>query len=141
MDPSSGLQSRAPSIMNSPTLARVERARLRLEAQTLNNNENLSLERLILDPKVSQLTNNRIPFSVLFASFHFISFFFYLNICAFLCLARYSIYLTGKISKINSYNTYFAHSVADSLFLSKHLCSIYGQGFENRNNHNFVFPR
>lgn len=56
MDPSSGLQSRAPpSIMDSPTLARVERARLRLEAQALNNNENHSLERRILDPKVSQL--------------------------------------------------------------------------------------
>lgn len=54
MDPSSGPQSRAPSIMNSPTLARVERARIRLEAQALNNNENHSLERRILDPKVSQ---------------------------------------------------------------------------------------
>lgn len=55
MDPSSGSQSRAPSIMNSPTLARVERARIRLEAQAMNNNENHSLERRILDPKVSQL--------------------------------------------------------------------------------------
>lgn len=55
MDPSSGPQSRAPSIMDSPTLARVERARIRLEAQALNNNENHSLERRILDPKVSQL--------------------------------------------------------------------------------------
>lgn len=54
MDPSSGPQSRLP-IMNSPTLARVERARIRLEAQALNNNENQSLERRILDPKVSQL--------------------------------------------------------------------------------------
>lgn len=39
--------------MDSPTLARVERARIRLEAQALNNNENHSLERRILDPKVS----------------------------------------------------------------------------------------
>lgn len=53
MDPNSGPQSRAPSIMDSPTLARVERARIRLEAQALNNNENHSLERRILDPKVS----------------------------------------------------------------------------------------
>lgn len=57
MDPNSGSlgpQNRVPSIMNSPTLARVERARIRLEAQTLNNNENHSLERRILDQKVSQ---------------------------------------------------------------------------------------
>lgn len=54
MDPSSGPQSRPPSIMNSPTLARVERARIRSEAQALNNNEKHSLERRILDPKVSQ---------------------------------------------------------------------------------------
>lgn len=54
MDPNSGPHpSRAPSIMDSPTLARVERARIRLEAQALNNNENHSLERRILDPKVS----------------------------------------------------------------------------------------
>lgn len=52
MDPSSGPQSRLP-IMNSPTLARVERARIRLEAQALNNNDSQSLERRILDPKVS----------------------------------------------------------------------------------------
>lgn len=46
--------SRAPSIMESPTLARVERARLRLEAQSTNNgNVENSLERKILDPKVS----------------------------------------------------------------------------------------
>lgn len=51
MDPNSGQSQRAPSIMDSPTLARVERARIRLEAQTLNNNENL--ERRILDQKVS----------------------------------------------------------------------------------------
>lgn len=57
MDPSSGPQSRAPSIMDSPTLARVERARIRLETQALNNNENHSMERRILDSKVSQLTN------------------------------------------------------------------------------------
>lgn len=55
MDPNSGsLGPQAPSIMDSPTLARVERARIRLEAQTLNNNENHSLERRILDQKVSQ---------------------------------------------------------------------------------------
>lgn len=53
MDPSSGPQNRPTSIMNSPTLARVERARIRLEAQTLNDNKNHSLERRILDPKVS----------------------------------------------------------------------------------------
>ncbi|XP_059220205.1 uncharacterized protein LOC106095360 isoform X5 [Stomoxys calcitrans] len=65
--------SRAPSILDSPTLARVERARLRLEAQqqpgsmngscgsninTLNRDD--SLERSILDPKQSLLAG-RIP--------------------------------------------------------------------------------
>lgn len=49
----SGPPSRTPSIMDSPTLARVERARLRLEANSgLVDN---SLERKILDPKVSIL--------------------------------------------------------------------------------------
>lgn len=61
MDPSSGPQSRAPSIMNSPTLARVERARIRLEAQAMNNNENHSLERRILDPKQNSSLIGRIP--------------------------------------------------------------------------------
>lgn len=68
--------SRAPSILDSPTLARVERARLRLEATTLQQqqqqhqqmysngsssgsnattlNREGSLERSILDPKVSE---------------------------------------------------------------------------------------
>lgn len=52
----SGPPSRTPSIMESPTLARVERARLRLEASNHHNNGNAvqnSLERKILDPKVS----------------------------------------------------------------------------------------
>lgn len=49
--------SRTPSILDSPTLARVERARLRLEAaNTKNGNVENSLERKILDPKVSNLT-------------------------------------------------------------------------------------
>lgn len=49
----SGPPSRTPSILDSPTLARVERARLRLEASTTNGNVENSLERKILDPKVS----------------------------------------------------------------------------------------
>lgn len=52
----SGPPSRTPSIMESPTLARVERARLRLEASSHAHNGNAvqnSLERKILDPKVS----------------------------------------------------------------------------------------
>lgn len=74
--------SRAPSILDSPTLARVERARLRLEATTLQQqqqqhqqmysngsssgsnattlNREGSLERSILDPKQSLLAG-RIP--------------------------------------------------------------------------------
>lgn len=49
-EPHSGPPSRTPSILDSPTLARVERARLRLEANaSLADN---SLERKILDPKV-----------------------------------------------------------------------------------------
>lgn len=56
MDPSSGPQSRAISIIDSPILG-VEHARIRLESQALNNNENHSMERRILDTKVSQLTN------------------------------------------------------------------------------------
>lgn len=60
MESNSGSATRAPSIMDSPTLARVERARIRLEAQALSgNNENQSLERRILDPKVSQQQSNR----------------------------------------------------------------------------------
>lgn len=46
----SGPPSRTPSILDSPTLARVERARLRLEAS--KNQREDSLERSILDPKV-----------------------------------------------------------------------------------------
>lgn len=75
MDPNSGPQSRAPSIMDSPTLARVERARIRLEAQALNNNENHSLERRILDPKVSHVTviRNKNMKSMLCCYFFFLS--------------------------------------------------------------------
>lgn len=43
---------RTLSILDSPTLARVERARLRLEASRSGQRED-SLERSILDPKVS----------------------------------------------------------------------------------------
>lgn len=46
-----GTPSRTPSILDSPTLARVERARLRLEASKTGKRED-SLERSILDPKV-----------------------------------------------------------------------------------------
>lgn len=49
-EPNSGPPSRAPSILDSPTLARVERARLRLEASTGQRED--SLERRMLDPKV-----------------------------------------------------------------------------------------
>jgi hypothetical protein len=49
---SSGPPSRTPSILDSPTLARVERARLRLEASTNGGQREDSLERSILDPKV-----------------------------------------------------------------------------------------
>ena len=49
----SGPPSRTPSILDSPTLARVERARLRQEATNGQQREN-SLERSLLDPKVSQ---------------------------------------------------------------------------------------
>lgn len=55
--------SRTPSILDSPTLARVERARLRLEAsnqQQSNGKREDSLERSILDPKQSLLAG-RIP--------------------------------------------------------------------------------
>lgn len=63
-EPNSGPPSRTPSILDSPTLARVERARLRLEAskqqQIVGNGGGVgggkredSLERSILDPKVS----------------------------------------------------------------------------------------
>lgn len=48
----SGPSSRAPSILDSPTLARVERARLRLEASNSDQRED-SLERCILNQKVS----------------------------------------------------------------------------------------
>lgn len=58
MDPSSGSQSRGPSIMDSPTLARVERARIRLEVQAMNNNENHSLDQRIIDSKVSHSYKN-----------------------------------------------------------------------------------
>lgn len=47
-EPHSGPPSRTPSILNSPTLARVERARLRNEASKRED----SLEKRILDPKV-----------------------------------------------------------------------------------------
>lgn len=49
-EPNSGPPSRAPSILDSPTLARVERARLRLEASSGQQVD--SLERRMLDPKV-----------------------------------------------------------------------------------------
>lgn len=56
-EPNSGPPSRCPSILDSPTLARVERARLRLEAASAATNGAPggadSLERKILDPKVS----------------------------------------------------------------------------------------
>ncbi|XP_037813425.1 probable serine/threonine-protein kinase DDB_G0278665 isoform X3 [Lucilia sericata] len=68
--------SRAPSILDSPTLARVERARLRLEAsaqhQNLNDscgsiintlNGEDSLERAILDPNKQSLLAGRVPVS------------------------------------------------------------------------------
>lgn len=48
----SGTPRRTLSILDSPTLARVERARLRLEASRSGQRED-SLERSILDPKVS----------------------------------------------------------------------------------------
>jgi hypothetical protein len=50
----SGPPSRTPSILDSPTLARVERARLRLEASNGmgGGRREDSLERSILDPKV-----------------------------------------------------------------------------------------
>lgn len=48
----SGTPRRTISILDSPTLARVERARLRLEASRSGQRED-SLERSILDPKVS----------------------------------------------------------------------------------------
>lgn len=57
----SGPPSRTPSIMDSPTLARVERARLRQEAAAAAANggggsqphlREDSLERVLLDPKV-----------------------------------------------------------------------------------------
>lgn len=52
----SGPPSRAPSILDSPTLARVERARLRLEASTNGGTHREdSLERSILNPTVSQI--------------------------------------------------------------------------------------
>ncbi|XP_039449459.1 homeobox protein 2 isoform X1 [Culex pipiens pallens] len=64
----SGPPSRTPSIMDSPTLARVERARLRQEAAAANgagggSQPHLredSLERVLLDPKKSLLIG-RIP--------------------------------------------------------------------------------
>lgn len=52
-EPNSGPPSRAPSILDSPTLARVERARLRLEASSGQQVD--SLERRMLDPKVIYL--------------------------------------------------------------------------------------
>lgn len=56
-EPNSGPPSRCPSILDSPTLARVERARLRLEASNTTTNGTSAaadtLERKILDPKVS----------------------------------------------------------------------------------------
>ncbi|XP_055592800.1 uncharacterized protein DDB_G0283357 [Uranotaenia lowii] len=67
----SGPPSRTPSIMDSPTLARVERARLRQEAASAGGSPGLggatgssqredSLERVLLDPKKSLLIG-RIP--------------------------------------------------------------------------------
>uniref|UniRef100_A0A182QGG5 Uncharacterized protein n=1 Tax=Anopheles farauti TaxID=69004 RepID=A0A182QGG5_9DIPT len=53
----SGPPSRTPSIMDSPTLVRVERARLRQEADSAaaggGSQREDSLERCLLDPKVS----------------------------------------------------------------------------------------
>lgn len=52
----SGPPSRTPSIMDSPTLARVERARLRQEAGANGSSQREdSLERALLDPKVGCL--------------------------------------------------------------------------------------
>ncbi|XP_065090984.1 GATA zinc finger domain-containing protein 14 [Ochlerotatus camptorhynchus] len=57
----SGPPSRTPSIMDSPTLARVERARLRHEAGANGSSQREdSLERALLDPKKSLLIG-RIP--------------------------------------------------------------------------------
>lgn len=90
-EPNSGPPSRTPSILDSPTLARVERARLRLEASKLQQQQQQvngscgnvgttsttttaasnggvlvgskqredSLERSILDPKVSRLQSEK----------------------------------------------------------------------------------
>lgn len=53
----SGPPSRTPSIMDSPTLARVERARLRQEAGANGSSQREdSLERALLDPKVGLST-------------------------------------------------------------------------------------
>lgn len=60
-EPNSGPPSRTPSIMDSPTLARVERARLRQEAGANGSSQREdSLERVLLDPKKSLLIG-RIP--------------------------------------------------------------------------------
>uniref|UniRef100_A0A182NBI8 Uncharacterized protein n=1 Tax=Anopheles dirus TaxID=7168 RepID=A0A182NBI8_9DIPT len=56
----SGPPSRTPSIMDSPTLVRVERARLRQEADSAGGGGGVggqredSLERCLLDPKASK---------------------------------------------------------------------------------------
>uniref|UniRef100_A0A182SS22 Uncharacterized protein n=1 Tax=Anopheles maculatus TaxID=74869 RepID=A0A182SS22_9DIPT len=61
----SGPPSRTPSIMDSPTLVRVERARLRQEAdgnggqRPGSGQREDSLERCLLDPKVSAGDNER----------------------------------------------------------------------------------
>lgn len=55
----SGPPSRTPSIMDSPTLARVERARLRQEAGSSQRED--SLERALLDPKVRFVTFVNLP--------------------------------------------------------------------------------
>lgn len=53
MDTNPEPHSRVPTIMESLTLARVEQARNRLEAQSMENNENQSLERRMFNSKVS----------------------------------------------------------------------------------------
>lgn len=62
----SGPPSRTPSIMDSPTLARVERARLRQEAAANGGGGSQphlredSLERVLLDPKIALIIKSRI---------------------------------------------------------------------------------
>lgn len=65
-EPNSGHSSRTPSILDSPTLARVERARLRLEANSngTNNHREDSIERNLLSAKQS-LLSGRIPLAAM----------------------------------------------------------------------------